>query len=80
VAGAEIPLEARICAVVDVFDALTVDRPYRKAIPNDEVVVMMAEESGTHFDRDVFDVFLEARDEIEAVQAEYFSNGLPGQT
>lgn len=79
VAGAEIPLEARICAVVDVFDALTVDRPYRKAIPNDEVAVMMTEESGTHFDRDVFDVFVEARDEIEAVQAEYFDNGPRGQ-
>ncbi|NJD18658.1 MAG: response regulator [Gemmatimonadetes bacterium] len=75
IAGAEIPLEARICTVVDVFDALTVDRPYRKAIPNDEVIGMMAEESGTHFDRDVFDIFLEARPDIEAVQADYFSRG-----
>lgn len=75
VAGQEIPLEARICTVVDVFDALTVDRPYRKAIPNDEVIGMMAEESGTHFDPDVFDVFVEAREEIEGVQAEYLAGG-----
>lgn len=75
VAGQEIPLEARICTVVDVFDALTVDRPYRKAIPNDKVIEMMAEDSGTHFDPDVFDVFVEAREEIEGVQAEYFASG-----
>ena len=71
-AGQEIPLEARICAVVDVFDALTVDRPYRKAVPNDEVIEMMKGDSGTHFDPDVLDVFLDAREEIESVQAEYF--------
>lgn len=76
VAGEEIPLEARICAVVDVFDALTVDRPYRKAVPNDEVVEMMRKDAGTHFDPDVLDTFLDAREEIEAVQAEYARNGV----
>jgi putative two-component system response regulator len=70
-AGQEIPLEARICTVVDFFDALTVDRPYRKAVPNDEVVQMMHEGSGTHFDPDILDVFVEAREEIEVVQSEY---------
>lgn len=71
VAGEEIPLEARICSVVDVFDAMTVDRPYRKAVPNDEVVAMMVKDSGSHFDPDVLEVFLDAREEIESVQAEY---------
>jgi len=71
VAGEDIPLEARICTVVDFFDALTVDRPYRKAVPNDDVVAMMVEGSGTHFDADVLNVFMEAREEIEAVQTEY---------
>jgi len=71
VAGAEIPQEGRICAVVDFFDALTVDRPYRKALPNDDVVGMMTEASGAHFDPDILGVFLDARDEIEAAQAEY---------
>ncbi len=71
VSGAAIPLEGRICAVVDFFDALSVDRPYRKALPNDDVVGMMTEASGAHFDPEVLGVFLEAREEIEAVQAEY---------
>jgi putative two-component system response regulator len=70
-AGEDIPLEARICAVVDVFDALTVDRPYRGAIPNDTVVDMMVADAGTHFDPDVLTTFLDARAEIEAVQADY---------
>lgn len=73
VAARDIPLEARICTVVDVFDALTVDRPYRKALPNDEAVAMMVKDSGTHFDSDVMATFLDARDEIETVQAEYFN-------
>ena len=71
IAGTDIPLEARICTVVDFFDALTVDRPYREALPNDEVVEMMKDGSGSHFDPDVMDAFLEVRDQIEAVQEEY---------
>ena len=72
IAGANIPLEARICTVVDFFDALTVDRPYRKAVANDEVVAMMTDASGSHFDSDILDLFVDAREEIEEVQAEYF--------
>jgi len=71
VPGAEVPLEGRICAVVDFFDALSVDRPYRKALPHEDVLGMMVEASGAHFDPDVLGVFLEAREEIEAVQAEF---------
>lgn len=71
VAGEEIPLEARICTVVDVFDAMTVDRPYRKAVPNDDVVEMMVKDARAHFDPDVLDAFLDAREEIESVQSEY---------
>lgn len=71
VAGYDIPLEARICTVVDFFDALTIDRPYRGAVPNDEVVAMMEEGTGSHFDADVMAVFLKVRGKIEEVQAEY---------
>lgn len=74
-AGEDIPLEARICAVVDFFDALTMDRPYRKAVPNDEVVGMMRKESGKHFDPQVMDAFLQTRPEIEDIQAEYHHGG-----
>lgn len=69
--GAEIPIEARICSVVDFFDALTMDRPYRKAVPNDKVVGMILEEQGVSFDPDVVDIFIEVREQIEAIQAEY---------
>jgi len=67
----EIPLEARICAVVDFFDALTSDRPYRKAVPNDEVVQMIVDQDGTAFDPAIVEVFMGVRGEIEAIQAEY---------
>ncbi|HKJ02375.1 MAG TPA: HD domain-containing phosphohydrolase [Longimicrobiales bacterium] len=70
-AGTEIPLEARICAVVDVFDALSVARPYRGALPHDRVIRMMAAGSGTHFDPRVLDVFMEVQGEISLVQADY---------
>jgi putative two-component system response regulator len=69
--GEDIPLEARICTVVDFFDALTMDRPYRRAVPNNEVVEMILEENGTRFDPSVVDIFLGVREHIEAIQAEY---------
>ncbi len=73
-AGEDIPVEARVCSVVDFFDALTMDRPYRKAVPNDKVVEMIREESGTSFDPSVVDIFLDVRDEIEEIQREYVGN------
>ncbi|MDX1495318.1 MAG: response regulator [Longimicrobiales bacterium] len=69
--GEDIPIEARICSVVDFFDALTMDRPYRKAVPTDEVVEMIVSESGKSFDPAIVDVFLKVRAEIEAIQGEY---------
>jgi HD-GYP domain-containing protein (c-di-GMP phosphodiesterase class II) len=56
--GKEIPLSARIFAVVDVWDALTRDRPYRKAYPEDKVIEYIKSESGSHFDPEVVEVFL----------------------
>src|ERR1700677_3762314 len=57
--GEEIPIEGRIVAVADVFDALTSDRVYRKAFPVEEAVRMMREERGHHFDPVVLDAFME---------------------
>ena len=71
IVGEEIPMEARICTVVDFFDAITMDRPYRAAVPNDEVVEMMLLEVGTRFDPGIMDVFLAVRPEIEEIQREY---------
>ena len=56
--GELIPLEARIYAVVDVFDALTNDRPYRKAMKKQEALEYIRSESGRHFDPAVVSVFM----------------------
>jgi HD-GYP domain-containing protein (c-di-GMP phosphodiesterase class II) len=57
--GEEIPVSARIFAVVDVWDALTSDRPYRKAWEKERVVRYLIDESGRHFDPEVVHVFLQ---------------------
>ncbi|MEJ2033627.1 MAG: response regulator [Deltaproteobacteria bacterium] len=58
-AGDEIPEAARIVAVADVYDALSNDRVYRKALPEDKVLSIMTEGRGSHFDPRIFDLFLE---------------------
>jgi PAS domain S-box-containing protein len=56
--GEQIPLAARIFAVVDVWDALTSDRPYRKAWQENKVRDYIREQSGRHFDPKIVEVFL----------------------
>jgi Response regulator containing a CheY-like receiver domain and an HD-GYP domain len=56
--GKQIPLSARIFAVVDVWDALSSDRPYRKAWPKDKVIEYIKSQSGKHFDPEVVEVFI----------------------
>jgi putative two-component system response regulator len=67
-AGEAIPLEGRIAAVADVFDALTSDRVYRDALPSDEAVEIMTAQRGKQFDPAVLDAFLGALDEVLAIQ------------
>lgn len=55
--GEQIPLEARIFAIVDVWDALTSDRPYRKAMDPGEAMTYIVEQSGKHFDPRVVAAF-----------------------
>ncbi len=62
--GEQIPLAARIFAVVDVFDALTTRRPYKDAIPLDETLRTLEEERGTRFDPAVLDAFLALAPEL----------------
>ena len=54
----QIPLSARIFAVVDVWDALRSDRPYRDAWPDDEVAEYIKEQAGSHFDPQIVDAFM----------------------
>jgi HD-GYP domain-containing protein (c-di-GMP phosphodiesterase class II) len=59
VTGEAIPIEGRIVAIADVFDALTSDRVYRKAFPVEQALRMMREERGKHFDPVLLDAFME---------------------
>lgn len=68
--GEEIPLTARIFAVVDVWDALTSDRPYRKALPREEVVEYIRAQAGIQFDPRVVKAFLAQVDPPKPVLAE----------
>jgi putative nucleotidyltransferase with HDIG domain len=57
--GEEIPLSARLFAIVDVFDALTSDRPYRKAWKKENALAYIQEQSGKHFFPDAVESFVE---------------------
>lgn len=70
-AGNDIPLEGRITAVADVFDALSSQRPYKKAFPVDECFRILNEGRGTHFDPEVLDAFLKRRDDAVQVQMDF---------
>lgn len=66
-AGSSIPLEGRIAAVADVFDALVRDRPYRRALPLDQALAIMRAGRGTEFDPEVLDAFFDSLDEVLAL-------------
>jgi putative two-component system response regulator len=70
IAGDEIPLEARITAVADVFDALSTARCYKPAFPLEECFGIVAAERGKHFDPVVADACLACRREFEATYQE----------
>jgi putative nucleotidyltransferase with HDIG domain len=67
-AGEAIPLEARVLAIADAFDAMTSDRPYRRALTHREAVAEVKRCAGTQFDPEIARVFLElfARTELPA--------------
>ncbi len=69
--GKEIPFIARIVTIADVFDALTSERPYKKAWPSDEAFALLQDEAGKHFDPDLVELFLTMRDEVLAIKAKY---------
>ncbi|AZT90979.1 HD domain-containing protein [Caldicellulosiruptor changbaiensis] len=70
ISGDKIPVESRIIAIADVFDALTTDRPYRKAFSEEEALIMMKNDVGRKFDPEIFEVFLEvlAEEKISNVE------------
>lgn len=62
--GAEIPLVARIFSIVDVFDALSSDRPYKKALPLAQCIAILHKEGGTHFEPELVAQFTEIATDI----------------
>lgn len=66
----EIPLEARIMALADVFDALVSERCYKEAFSYDKAFSIIKEESGSHFDPTLVEIFMTCRDELE----KYYDN------
>lgn len=69
--GEAIPLEGRICAIADVFDALTSDRCYRPAMEVEKAVQIMREGWDTQFDPVLLDLFLDSLDEVLAIRDKY---------
>ena len=59
-AGEHIPLLSRILGVVDAYEAMTSDRPYRRALPQDEAIARLRAAAGTQFDPAIVAVFLRA--------------------
>jgi HD-GYP domain-containing protein (c-di-GMP phosphodiesterase class II) len=64
--GEEIPLPARAFSIVDAFDAMTTDRPYRAALGTDHAAAELARMAGTQFDPEVVEVFLPLIDRLPA--------------
>jgi putative two-component system response regulator len=74
--GEEIPIEGRIAAVCDVFDALTSSRPYReRPFTVDEAAAVMRADRGGAFDAPILDIFLSSLDEVKRISARYAENG-----
>lgn len=68
--GEEIPIEARIVAIADVFDALTTKRPYKEAFSVEKALNILKEGRGTHFDPNLLDIFFESLDNILKIKKE----------
>ena len=70
-AGDDIPIEGRITAVADVYDALSSERPYKKSLPREKCFEILTEGRGTHFDPKVLDAFFQGASEIVRVQVDF---------
>ena len=70
-AGDAIPLSARIMALADVYDALTSRRVYKEAFSHETSKSIITNESGTHFDSDMVDVFLAEESQFIAIRQQY---------
>ena len=70
----EIPISARLMAVADVYDALITKRVYKDSMNHQDAIKIMKEGSGTHFDPDILDAFLELEKEFEQIAKDLSDN------
>ncbi|SFF76112.1 putative two-component system response regulator [Duganella sp. CF458] len=70
-AGAKIPVSARLMAVADVYDALISRRVYKDGMPHEKAVQIIIEGKGKHFDPDVIDAFVGLQEEFRAIAARF---------
>ncbi len=68
-AGETIPESARIVAIADVFDALTMNRPYKKAWSSEQAIELLKKDAGSHFDPRLIDVFISNLPEVLEIKA-----------
>ena len=68
--GDNIPLEGRLMAIADVYDALISERPYKKAFSHEEACKIIVDSAGTHFDPVLVDIFRNVEAEFKKVSQE----------
>ena len=69
--GTEIPLQGRLMAIADVYDALVSKRPYKKPFEHDVAVSIIKDGSGTHFDPVLVELFMELSDKFYNISKQY---------
>ena len=74
--GEAIPLEGRIAAIADAFDALTTQRVYKPAFSLDHAVDLMTKHRGEHFDPELLDVFFTSLNDIKQIYGKYADQSL----
>jgi putative two-component system response regulator len=67
--GEKIPLQGRIMAIVDVYDALVSERPYKKAFSDEEAVQIILDNAGVHYDPKIVEVFNSVKEQFKSVRA-----------
>ncbi len=72
--GTDIPIEGRIVAVTDVFDALTSKRPYKPAWSTEDAISLLEDGRGRHFDGDLVDLFVAAMDEVLEIRRRFLDD------
>ena len=76
-AGKDIPLEGRVMAIADVYDALISVRPYKKSFTADESARIIIDGAGTHFDPELVDAFKKIKNDFAAIADKHIKHDIP---